>query len=355
MKPADVFALVDRPTVVGTGLLALDVVLSREDDAPRLFAGGTCGNVLTILAWLGWHALPVARLGSDDAGRRVAADLRGFGVQLDVARLNPRAATPIIIERLRTSADGRPQHQFSINCPVCGSWLPRYQPVTMGAANHALTRAPKTEVFFFDRASRGALILAKAYAQSGALIVFEPSGKSDEGLLNEALSLAHICKYSAERFDAFRWSSAQRPLLEIQTLGHDGFRYRTHLDDAHEGRWQMLPALHLSDIRDAAGAGDWFSAGLIHQLGPSAFAGLRTGLGNRLKSALDFAQALAAWNCQFEGARGGMYAVTPAAFRDQILNLLDGQPQAAHAQSRMRSARLSNFRCPVSACHVRAR
>ncbi len=30
---------------------------------------------------------------------------------------------------------------------------------------------------------------------------------------------------------------------------------------------------------------------------------------SRLQSAIDFGQALAAWNCGFLGARGGMYAV----------------------------------------------
>ena len=41
------------PVVVGTGLIALDVVLDeRTDTPPRLWAGVTCGNVLSILAFL---------------------------------------------------------------------------------------------------------------------------------------------------------------------------------------------------------------------------------------------------------------------------------------------------------------
>src|SRR6266511_2037671 len=127
MIQKDVFALEGSPSIVGTGLIALDVVLNDKNSVPRLFAGGTCGNVLTILAWLGWRAFPVARIGADDAGRRATADMRRWGVRLDVARLTPRAPTPIIIERLKTSSDGHPMHQFSLNCPVCGSWMPRYQ------------------------------------------------------------------------------------------------------------------------------------------------------------------------------------------------------------------------------------
>lgn len=354
MMTSDPFAVLGRPSVVGTGLLALDVVLNGQDDAPRLFAGGTCGNVLTILSWLGWDAFPVARLGPDDAGRRAAADLRHFGVQMNVARLTPRAATPIIIERLRTSSDGQSKHQFSLSCPVCGSWLPRYQPVTADAAKRALSRLPRTSVFFFDRASRGALLLAKAYADKGALVMFEPSGNSNPSQLKEALSLAHICKYSVERFQSFRWSMNQRPLVEIQTLGEAGVRYRTHLAGSHDNEWRTDSALPIGQIRDAAGAGDWFSAGLIHRLGQEALAGFQVTQEGKLKAALHFARALAAWNCQFEGARGGMYVVAAASFRQQVLNLLAGQALATHFPIHQRANRLSQFHCPIPTCRVRA-
>ena len=61
-----------KPVVLGTGLVALDVVIA--DDAttdPILCAGGTCGNVLIALAFLGWDAYPIARLRSDSASKRV--------------------------------------------------------------------------------------------------------------------------------------------------------------------------------------------------------------------------------------------------------------------------------------------
>jgi fructokinase len=354
MMSSDPFDVLGRPSVVGTGLLALDVVLNGGDEAPRLFAGGTCGNVLMILSWLGWDAFPVARLGPDDAGRRAVADLRRFGVQLDVARLTPRAATPIIIERLRTSSDGQSKHQFSLSCPVCGSWLPRFQPVTADAAKRAFSRLPSTSVFFFDRASRGALLLAKAYADKGALVMFEPSGNSDDSQLKEALSLAHICKYSAERFQSFRWPMKHAPWFEIQTLGEAGFRYRTSLAGSHDYEWRTDSAFPIGQIRDAAGAGDWFSAGLIHRLGQGALAGFQATSEGKLKTALHFARVLAAWNCQFEGARGGMYALAAADFRQQVLNLLSGQDLATHSHIRLRANRLSQFHCPIPACRERA-
>ena len=47
------FQLNTKRVVVGAGLVALDVVLDeRTATPPRLWAGGTCGNVLSILAFL---------------------------------------------------------------------------------------------------------------------------------------------------------------------------------------------------------------------------------------------------------------------------------------------------------------
>ena len=73
-----------RPKVFGTGLIALDLVIGPKPETPvRSWAGGTCGNVLSILAYLGWDAYPVARMNSDVASDRVRADMKRWGVHLD--------------------------------------------------------------------------------------------------------------------------------------------------------------------------------------------------------------------------------------------------------------------------------
>lgn len=39
-------------------------------------------------------------------------------------------------------------------------------------------------------------------------------------------------------------------------------------------------------------------------------------------SSLKYGQALAAWNCAFEGARGGMYRVSESTFQKDIQHIL---------------------------------
>ena len=69
------------PTALGTGLLALDVVCRLDsNDIPPCYAGGTCGNVLTILSYLGWNTLPISRLAPGKAAEYVLNDLQRWDV-----------------------------------------------------------------------------------------------------------------------------------------------------------------------------------------------------------------------------------------------------------------------------------
>ena len=183
-----------RATIVGTGLLTLDVVIGHERSAQRLLAGGTCGNVLTILSYLGWDAYPVSRLNGDVAAEHVVRDLRRWKVHLDFARLAPGGSTPIIVHQIGRTKQGQAFHRFSWTCPQCGAWLPPYKAALANAVQDVLTRIHEPRVFFFDRLSRGALMLAKDCAAKGALVVFEPGGIGDPGLFAEAIATTHVLK-----------------------------------------------------------------------------------------------------------------------------------------------------------------
>ena len=67
---------------VGTGLIALDIIRNAVENmaTESRFAGGSCGNVLAILAFFGWEASAVGRIGDDPAGRELVADLGAWGV-----------------------------------------------------------------------------------------------------------------------------------------------------------------------------------------------------------------------------------------------------------------------------------
>ena len=42
----------------------------------RTWVGGTCGSLLSTLAYLDWDAFPVARLNGDDASKRIRCEMK---------------------------------------------------------------------------------------------------------------------------------------------------------------------------------------------------------------------------------------------------------------------------------------
>lgn len=327
MNAEDPFLLSGKPLIVGTGLISLDIVLGQVASAsPQLYAGGTCGNLLTIMSYLGWRSFPVARLNGDKASKHVVADLKRWGVRTDWATTQPGSDTPIIVQRIKKSADGEVSHRFSWRCPSCGAWLPGYAAVPAAAAQGITAFVRTAKVFFFDRVSRGAINLASFYRDAGSLVVFEPSGVGDPRLFREALEYAHIVKYSQDRINQIRGiTKIKGPLLEIQTHAAQGLRYRRLDSFASSKMWKEVAAVDTEAIKDTSGAGDWCSAGIIHYLGQLGREGFERTTDARIRNAIKFGQAMAAWNCKFEGARGGMYVYNKRTFRKMVCNLLVGR------------------------------
>lgn len=304
----------NAPVIVGTGLIALDVVYNGHPTQPiGVWAGGTCGNVLAILSWLGWEAWPIARLRSSDDADRIVADLDKCGVRRKFVTTDRKGTTPVIVQRIKKDEAGNVSHRFSMRCPQCRSYLPQWRSVTSSAAMDIKDLMPEADVFFFDRTSRGILDLAAAAGDAGALVVFEPIGIANQRHFREAIELADIVKFSSDRLNISQvLRPKDKPLLAVQTLGGRGLRYRCQLAHYETAAWHEISAIPVKNIRDSAGAGDWCTAGIIHAIHrfsdePKTY--LKKG---ELLDALRFGQTLAAWNCLFEGARGGMYELSKA-------------------------------------------
>lgn len=312
-----------RPAVVGTGLVALDVIFGLDQAcSPGLYAGGTCGNVLAALAFLGWESYPVARLGNDQAGARVRNDLVTCGVRTDFVALSPQKPTPVIVQRIRVNSLGHVVHRFTTRCPGCGAFFPQYQPVPREPLAEVTAALPAPEVVFVDRLSPGAVLLAESAYDRGALIYFEPSANCDTRLFERMLTVAHVLKYSEDGVHHF--ARPRRPLvpLEVETRGAAGVRYRGTMFGTRGRTWRRLAGFVVPQLRDTAGAGDWMSAGLIDFLAQAGAAGFESLPRDIVEEGLRTGQALSAWTCGFEGARGGMYRESVEAVRATIARTL---------------------------------
>jgi fructokinase len=178
------------------------------------------------------------------------------------------------------------------------------------------------EVVFVDRVSPGAIALAEAGFERGALVCFEPSAKCDSRLAARMLAVTHILKYSEDHAQGFMRTRLCRVPLEIETLGVRGLRYRGILTGKRPRSWQTLPSFVVPHLRDAAGAGDWLTAGFIDYVARAGAAGIEHIPRDIIEEGLRTGQAFAAWACGFEGARGGMYRQDITTVRGIVRDIL---------------------------------
>jgi fructokinase len=264
-------------------------------------------------------------------------------------RVEADGSTPIIVHRITRDAEGRVEHSFSWRCTSCGARYPGYKPELVTVAEKIAPKLKNVAVFFFDRVSAAALALAKAAAESGALVAFEPSSIGNPILFRQAWEVAHIVKYSHERLSDFPDLDVETsPRLVIETLGNAGLRYRWRRTGKRLGTWVESKAIPIDSLKDTAGSGDWCTAGLLSKLAAKGYAGFSVATDWQIAEAIEYGQALAAWNCQFEGARGGMYAVSRREFRAQIAEILSGSGKAIPIPT----GSLTNTTMPGTVCRV---
>lgn len=289
--------------IVGTGLIALDVLLRNENSAIYSALGGSTGNVLAILAQLNWNSFPVAHIGSDNAAINIKKEFIQLGSDTRFLINQDTTATPVIYQ---WPGNEEKTHYFSFACPLCGT-KKRFSDYS---CSHDLVNAVSEtiitpQVFYFDRITPIALELAEIYRARGTIIMFEPSEiRDNDEDINKAVSLADILKYADDRIAGLGKFDLSNVTVEIQTMGVRGLRFRA---PSLTSEWLALPAIKVPYMADTAGAGDWCSAGLLYRLFSNKNTTPSTIFShNNLCTALRFGQALSAINCMYEGARGMM-------------------------------------------------
>jgi fructokinase len=280
--------------VAGTGFTVLDRVYSPDIPTFQTL-GGSCGNVLVSLALLERSVAPVLSIGDDPVGHELVSEFEEAGALTDFIFQRRDRASPILAQQMDPASG---QHTFSFVCPETDEAYPRYQPIEREEARRAEAALTACNIFYTDRVSEGILEAMRTAAASGAVVYFEPSAIDDFELFAQAVSLASIVKYSADRMQGF-WSHA--PLrsgsIAIITFGADGLEVR------QEGQTVRCEATPAPLVRDTCGSGDMVSVGLIdHMLALGPFHS--TPPVNDILRGIVAGQRLAAANCAYVGARG---------------------------------------------------
>lgn len=305
----------DSSKIVGAGLVALDIIINNGAQTPIFSAGGTCGNVLAGLSFLGWESTAISRAGMDLAGGILIKDLLDNGVNIEHITQEEKLGTPRIVERLNSNGVYA-KHSFLLRCPTCHAYLPRFRSPRLEVIDDFIgKKCLNPEVYLFDRVTPSILKLARNYREAGALIFFESINlKSTDGL-EKALNLSHIAKYAGgeskkrlKKLDNNQIMQKVRsfgPSLVIKTLG----KYGLSFINGNKRKPQYRQGFEINRIYDTCGAGDWCTVGFLFylkELARNNNIGLIETLESQdlINSALSFAQILASLSCMFVGARG---------------------------------------------------
>jgi len=311
----------EKPLIIGAGLMVLDIIIQNDNTASVFKAGGTCGNVLAGLSYLGWNSAAIARIGTDSAGMLMRKDLQACGVDVSYIEAEKKVKTPRIIEKLNSNGV-HPKHTFLLRCPICCAYLPRFQSPTLNAVEPILSSRLTPAVFFCDRVSPAILKLAKKYRDRGALIFFEPNNFNNLRDIEGLIAICHVVKYSGDetkdRAPDKNESLLKKlnPPLIIKTMGKEGLTFSYSRSKA----WHYQEGIVVNKLKDTCGAGDWCTVGFLYYLNEFA-AAQSISLVDALKSyclirqSLWHAQIMSALSCSFVGARG----LSDAMVRDSLI------------------------------------
>jgi sugar/nucleoside kinase (ribokinase family) len=259
-------------TIIGSGIYVLDTIVVREYPAwPQLRPftdrtvleeiGGTCGNVMCMLSWLGWKAMPQAALDDSPEGLKMTSDLERYGCDCRYVTNTPGGGTTLLRCTHKKDAEGHHTMAFRAGAPG-GSRFPKYHFLRARDEAQAfldgLEEVP--DVYFFDEPAAGHRLIARNLRERGTLVYFEPA-RIETSADMDAVTVSDIIKFSNQNVPDTAFTDRFPDKLFIQTLGGDGLRFRLR-----GGDWVHVPPVECRNVVDWEGAGDWTTSAFLNSL-----------------------------------------------------------------------------------------
>lgn len=300
--------------ILTTGIYFLDTIVVRNyPEGPqkqRIFnetialeeIGGTCGNVATILAWMGQTVFPIAHFDESIEGLKLTADLKHYGCDCRFVRNDLDGGTSTLRCTHKLNPDGSHKVTFRAGSP--GSRFPRHRFLRARDEAPALLEQLDfiPDVFFFDDPAAGHRVLAKALKQQGTLVYFEPA-RIETNADMECVAASDIIKFSGENIPDASFIDSFDGKLFIQTLGADGIRFKLG-----KAEWVTLPPVRNDHFVDYEGAGDWTTSAFIHYICSNDVLSVSAMDAQFIREALEEAQLLASKSVSYLGSKGLIHA-----------------------------------------------
>jgi fructokinase len=286
--------------VVGEALV--DVV-ERPDGTIEEHPGGSPANVALALARLGGTTVLATSLGNDRYGELVAGHLRGSGVVLSGSSIRTDVRTSSA--RAQVDEAGRASYAFDVRWEPDLGELPETAAVHAGSFSATLAPGGDAVVALLRDRRERATISYDVNARPALM------GSPDHAVesVERIVRLADVVKASDEDLEWLRpeqdWATTARdlarlgPAAVVVTRGPDGASVFTAGEEA-------AVAAPPVTVADTIGAGDTFSAGLLHALRTRGLLGDRDRLRElpvvEWQAVAEFAGRLAAVTVSRDGA-----------------------------------------------------
>ena len=296
--------------ILTAGIYFLDTIVVRDyPEGPqkqRTFnetvalqeVGGTCGNVATILSWLGQDVYPIAHFDESAEGYKLSADLAHYGCDCRFVRNDSDGGTSTLRCTHKLNPDGSHKVTFRAGSP--GSRFPKHR--FLRARDEAPAFIERLDfnpdVFFFDDPAAGHRVLANALRAKGTLVYFEPARIESKADL-DSIASSDIVKFSGENIPDTFFVEQFNNKLFIQTMGADGIRFKLGKAD-----WVALPPVHNDNFVDYEGAGDWTTSAFINYLCRKDVLSVAMMDTQLVREALAEAQEYASKSVSFLGSKG---------------------------------------------------
>ena len=176
------------------GLFVYDTIIQREytngfvlgkrnkfvDKVVHQCVGGTCGNVSTMLPYLGVQSYPIAHFDLSDQGRALTADLKYYGADTRFVR-NTSAGGTTILNCIHKLDDKTGEHAMTFHAYSPNSQFAQHKYIKVKDEVPELLAQLDfvPDVFFFDKPEAGNRALAEELRKRGTLVYFEPEGADD--------------------------------------------------------------------------------------------------------------------------------------------------------------------------------
>lgn len=326
--------------VLGAGVYNFDTIIKRE--YPDGFVpgkrnrfeemvlqeelGGTTGNVMCLLSYLGWDSYPIALFDDYPQGLQCKKDFERYGCNTHFVSNTPQGGTSCITITHGLDKDGSYKKGVSKrHAPFSGFPGDKSLSVREGVPQFMDQLDFVPDVYFFETITAGWRDIAERLKEKGTFIYYELGrmNPNDIRKYRRCMELSHVVKCSDEEVIDDSILDGLDHQLVVQTLGKKGIRYRLC-----GGGWVVLPPVpEKGTVVDTEGCGDWTTAGLIHALGKRGLLDISKLTDELVKDCLMEAQGYAARNVEYFGTKGIIaadkaFGLAPSGYRDPYRDLM---------------------------------